>query len=170
MLFWLRCLTAVIGLMAAAPYALASCAGEMRIVATSPLTFGIVSTAREGGVVVVSPNGAVATLGGVGAGPGAHPGTIQFCGPPGAAFHLFLDTAEPEVAAGLGSRRRQTVRNLEILARGAELYPAAAGQWNGRLGPGGRADLRIGATLTIPPGQAPDSFVTPFRIAIVGSE
>lgn len=159
---------AAIGALAAPSSALGSCATEVRIVRSSPLAFGTIATAREGGVVVVSPNGAVATLGGVGAGPGASPGSIQLCGPAGARFQLFFETAELDLAAGSVVHRPHVVRNLDIQALGAELYPTAGGQWEGRLGASGRADLRVGGTLTIPPGQKHDSFVAPVRIAVVG--
>jgi hypothetical protein len=165
-----KILALVFGSLALPSGALADCASELRIVSVTPLSFGTVATATEGGVVVVGANGAMATLGGVGAGPGAQPGSIQLCGPAGARFLLLFEPAELNIAAEHGTHRPHMVRNLEVLARGAEIHPAAAGQWNGRLGPSGRADIRVGGTLTVPPRQIHDSFVAPFRIAVIPSE
>lgn len=167
---WIKVLALVAGMAALPSGSLADCATELRIVSTSPLSFGTIATAEEGGVVVVGPNGAVATLGGVGAGPGAQPGSIQVCGPAGARFLLLFEPAELNIAPQQGVHRPHMIRNLEVIARGAEIHPAATGQWDGRLGPGGRADIRVGGTLTIPPRQRHDNFAAPFRIAVIAAD
>lgn len=149
--------------------ALAECAGELRIVRTDPLSFGIVPATPDGGVVVVSPRGSVATLGGVGAGTGAEPGSIEVCGPSGARFLLLFEPAVLDIAAERKGQRPHIVRNLEVVARGAQIHPAAPGQWNGRLGPSGRADIRVGGTLTVPPRQVHDTFAAQFGIAVIPS-
>jgi hypothetical protein len=59
------------------------------------------------------------------------------------------------------------VRNLEAVARGAQLHPSAPGEWTGTLGLRGRATIAIGGTLTIPARKTPESFAASFHIAIM---
>lgn len=148
-------------------FSLADCP-ELRIVETSPLAFGrIVVAEGQGGVVVVSASGAVATLGEVGSGTGAEPGLIRICGPAEAKFILRFDTVELDLASGSRKHSPHVIRNIEVVARGAHIHPSGATEWTGTLSQRGRADIHVGGTLTIPPNQHADVFSSPFRIAVL---
>lgn len=141
---------------------------ELRIEEASGLAFGQIAVPAHGsGVVVVSPNGGVATLGDVSSSGGAEPGFIRICGPAGAEFTLIFNVAELDLAGDLRKQKPHTVRNLEAVARGAQLHPAAPGEWRGTLGLRGRATVAVGGTLTIPARHTPESFAASFRIAIM---
>jgi hypothetical protein len=141
---------------------------DLKIEEASGLAFGQISVpAHGGGVVVVSPNGGVATLGDVGSSGGAEPGFIRICGPAGAEFTLVFDVAELNIAGDQRTQKPHVVRNLEAVARGAQLHPSGPGEWTGTLGLRGQATIAIGGTLTIPARKTPESFAASFRIAIM---
>jgi hypothetical protein len=141
---------------------------ELAIEEATALSFGHIAVPEHGGgVVVVSPNGGVATLGDVGSSGGAEPGFIRVCGPAGAEFILLFDAEELNLAGDQGNQKPHMVRNLEAVARGAQLHPSGAGEWTGTLGPRGNAIIRVGGTLTIPARKTPASFAASFRIAIL---
>lgn len=150
------------------PVAAQAACPDLRIEDAAGLSFGRIAVPEHGsGVVVVSPNGGVATLGGVGNSGGAEPGFIRICGPAGAEFLLMFDSQELDLAGDEPSQKPHVVRNLEAVARGARLHPSGPGEWRGKLGSRGEATVRVGGTLTIPSRNTPTSFAASFHIAIV---
>ncbi|MFW6028419.1 MAG: DUF4402 domain-containing protein [bacterium] len=155
------------GLVALPAVSWAECA-DLRIEEASGITFGQIAVPVHGsGVVVVSPNGGVATLGAVGSSGGGEPGLIRICGPAGAEFTLVFDTEELNLAGDQRTQKPHMVRNLEAVARGAQLHPSGPGEWTGTLGLRGKASILMGGTLTIPSRKTPASFTASFRIAIM---
>ncbi|MFW6077607.1 MAG: DUF4402 domain-containing protein [Hyphomicrobiales bacterium] len=141
---------------------------DLKIEEASGIAFGQIAVPeRGGGVVVVSPNGGVATLGDVGSSGGAEPGFIRICGPAGAEFVLVFDTDELNLADDQSAQKPHVVRNLEAVARGAQLHPSGPGEWTGTFGLRGKATIAVGGTLTIPSRKTPASFAANFRIAIM---
>jgi hypothetical protein len=163
----LRLILLLSGLAAWSAAALAECP-DLRIEETTVLSFGHIAVQEYGGgVVVVSPNGGVATLGDVGSNGGAEPGFIRICGPAGSDFMLQFGAAELDLAGGERKQRPHMVRNLEMVARGAQIRPTGEGEWTGTLGPRGQATIRVGGTLTIPARKALTSLSASFRIVLL---
>jgi hypothetical protein len=133
----------------------------------APLQFGLISVAHDaGGIVIVSPDGAAATLGDVAAGFGATAAAIRICG---VANEEFLMRIEPGQIALVGSdnaARAYMVHDLEAAATGAQLHPTGDGQWQGVLGARGMAEIRIGGSLTIPAHRNEGTYSARLRIRI----
>lgn len=165
-----RAVLIVCGLTGWAAAAVAECE-TFRILESTGISFGDIAVAAHlGGVVVVSPGGAVATLGDVGSAGGAQPGFIRICGPANAEFRLVFSDSELDLTRDAYKQRPHVVRNLEIVARGARIHPTGPGEWTGTLGGRGEAALSVGATLTIPAFKVLARLAADFRIAIMAAD
>lgn len=166
----MRPLAIVCALTGWAAAATAEC-DAFRILEASGLSFGAIAVPTHGGgVVVVSANGAVATLGNVASAGGAQPGFIRICGPANAEFRLVFSDSELDLTRDRNSQKPHVVRNLEIVARGARVHPTAPGEWTGTLGGRGEAALSVGGTLTIPARHTLARFAADLRIAVMPAD
>lgn len=133
------------------------CADSLRIADTTSLAFGTVSVPRGGGgVVILSAAGPVATVGRLSAGPDSHPGIIRLCGPANTEFILLIRAAQASGSDTPGGLRGDLVGDLELRATVGQVRSGGDGEWIGRLGGHGRAEIQVGGSLRLPsarPGQ-----------------
>lgn len=133
------------------------CADSLRISDTTSLAFGTISLPKGGGgVVILDPSGPIATVGRLSAGPDSRPGIIRLCGPANTEFTLMIRAAGTSGSGTPGSLRGDLVGELELRAVAGQVRRAGDGEWLGRLGGRGVAEIHVGGSLRIPsarPGQ-----------------
>lgn len=166
------CCAVIIGLafLVAWPFQTAAarnCAETLRIDQITSLAFGAISVTRgASGVIIVSAAGHVVTVGQVSAGPDAHPGVIRLCGPANAEFTLRITPA----AAGKGGRsgmRGDLAGVLELKAVVGQIRSAGTGEWIGRLGGHGVAEVHIGGRLRIVAARPKEKLLLSFDLSVL---
>lgn len=144
-----------------------NCAETLRIDQTTSLSFGDISVSRgASGVIIVSTAGHVATVGQLSAGPGAHPGIIRLCGPASVEFTLMITPT----AAGKGARsgmRGELTGDLELKAAVGQIRSAGTGEWIGRLGGHGVAEIHIGGRLRIVAARPNERVLLSFDLTVL---
>lgn len=144
------------------------CADSLRISGTTSLAFGTISLPKGGGgVVILDPSGPVATVGRLSAGPDSHPGIIRLCGPANTEFTLMIRAAGTSGSETAGSLRGDLAGELELRAVVGQVRRGGKGEWFGRLGGQGVAEIQVGGSLRIPSARPGQTFSLSFDVTVL---
>ncbi len=131
----------------------AGCAADLRLTLMTPLDFGDVRIPPgRRGYVYLDANGAVSHSPWVLLRRDPAPGELQLCGRADQRLAIIVNHPEPEMAASGGTPVARRLQDIALKGRGIHLQRVAPDRWEGRLGPEGRARVRLGATLYLESG------------------
>jgi hypothetical protein len=126
------------------------CDGEPQLRLLRGLDFGDVRLASgAAGYITVMPDGVVLHSGDVLVVREPLPGEMEICSAPDLDIAILVESPELELLEGGAQRAARSAGRFLVDSHDIALDRAEPGRWEGRLGPSGRAIIRIGATLDI---------------------
>ena len=125
-----------------------ACAAFPSLHGVQALDLGDVRIQRgRDGYLSVSPRGEVVSAVSVMVRRAPLPAELELCGDANQDIAILIQQPSLRLAAASGQPVAREVRDLRVEADGMALHKVAEGRWEGRLGPTGRARVRVGATV-----------------------